>query len=40
MDSTFFARIDALAEEVGHGHLVAACEVDQIYHTRTGSMRN
>lgn len=30
-DSTFFARIDELADEVGDGHLIAACEVDQVY---------
>lgn len=29
--STFFDRIDQLAEEIGDGHLIAACEVDQIY---------
>jgi hypothetical protein len=29
--STFFERIDLLAEEVGDDHLIGACEVDQVY---------
>lgn len=31
MASTFFDRIDQLAEQVGDGHLVGKIEVDQVY---------
>jgi hypothetical protein len=31
MGSSFFDRIDELSDQVGHGHLVAKVEVDQVY---------
>lgn len=31
MGGTFDERMAQLAEEVGSGHLVASCEVDQVY---------
>lgn len=31
MASTFFDRMDELADQVGHGHLTGKVEVDQVY---------